>query len=298
MEFLKALFLYNLFSSEHHQGVKVFKVSRCHCGKTWLDVPWLGWRPPNLWPHWSWIDSGFDTFALRRRSEELDATLDHIRLNPAKTELLWLHLTVSIDACFWSVYWAIAKSSKYWRIYWLGRRICYWLHTPTTWWVFVTFTFDNWGSSINHSHEIQLTPWSIHPSLVSCLDYCNGVLAGQSAYAYQWLQSVLWSATRLVLKLLIHESVIDQIHYKLHWLRFPQRSLSSYALSKSEIFRNQLTKTLESFGFSSSVLFDHSDGVVLKPNHIHITCSAGIRLKTAFSNFSWESVVSSGVEFY
>ena len=52
---------------------------------------------------------------------------------------------------------------------------------------------------------------------------CNGVLAGQPAYVYKRLQSVLRSAARLVLKIPSHASVTVRMRDELHWLGFPHR---------------------------------------------------------------------------
>ena len=57
----------------------------------------------------------------------------------------------------------------------------------------------------------------------SRLDYCNGVLANAPLRLYNKLQSVMRSAARLVLRLPRRVSVSLAIRDRLHWLPFPQR---------------------------------------------------------------------------
>ena len=73
----------------------------------------------------------------------------------------------------------------------------------------------------------SLTTDSAH-SLVRALvhsrvDYCNGVLAGLPLFQINRLQSVLWTAARLVLRLPGWVSVSGLMRTRLYWLPFPER---------------------------------------------------------------------------
>ena len=57
----------------------------------------------------------------------------------------------------------------------------------------------------------------------SRLDYCNSVLVGLPEYMINCLQSVLWSAARLVLQLPMRSHALERMQVELHWLAYPHR---------------------------------------------------------------------------
>ena len=70
----------------------------------------------------------------------------------------------------------------------------------------------------------------------SRLDYCNGAFAGMFQYQIDWLQSVLRAAARLVLSLPKWASVSDAMHDKLHWLPFPERVEFKLCRSSTNVY--------------------------------------------------------------
>ena len=151
---------------------------------------------------------------------------NRLRLNPSKTELIWLGSEHNLKECS-SEPQLIANA---------------WI-TPSPCVRDLGVMVDNemtMTSHISHLTSVcyyhirqlravrrSLTTETAHAlvrALVnSRLDYCNGVLAGQPRYSYDKLQSVLRAAARLVLRLPGSASVKSLMRTKLHWLPFPDR---------------------------------------------------------------------------
>jgi hypothetical protein len=77
--------------------------------------------------------------------------------------------------------------------------------------------------TIRRSLTMETSQTLVQALVNSRLDYCNGVLTGMPKYSYDRLQSVLRAAARLVLQIPSSSSVSDLMRQKLHWLPFPQR---------------------------------------------------------------------------
>ena len=71
----------------------------------------------------------------------------------------------------------------------------------------------------------------------SCLDYCNGVLAGMPLGLSNRLQSVLRAAARLALGLPGRAPVMSAIHDMLHWLTYSQRVTFKLCLTTYKCLR-------------------------------------------------------------
>ena len=151
---------------------------------------------------------------------------NRLRLNPAKTELIWLassrrlHRCLS-DALLVSGVW-IQPSKK---VRNLGVIIdsdlslaSHISHVTS-----LCYFHIRQLRLVQRSLEQDTAETFVRSFIHSRLDYCNGVLAGQPAYVYKRLQSVLRSAARLVLKLPSHASVTVRMRDELHWLGFPHR---------------------------------------------------------------------------
>ena len=83
-----------------------------------------------------------------------------------------------------------------------------------------------------HLRQLRVVRWSLTTdsahSLIRALvhsrvDYCNGVLAGLPQTQINRLQSILRAAARLVLQLPGWASVSNLMRVQLHWLSIPQR---------------------------------------------------------------------------
>ena len=138
-----------------------------------------------------------------------------LKLNPSKTELVWLGSSRRWALPGWWTQhrWGTHQAgyARPWprRHDWHVTRTCFY-HLRQLRVVRRSLTTD--------------TAHSLVRALVhSQLDYCNGVLAGMFQYQIDRLQSVLRAAARLVLGLPKWASVSDAMHDELHWLPFPER---------------------------------------------------------------------------
>ena len=73
--------------------------------------------------------------------------------------------------------------------------------------------------SIPSSMAVQL----INCFVLSCINYCNSLLAGLPAYQLDRVQSILNFSTRLMYGRATYDHVTPILRDKLHWLRIPQR---------------------------------------------------------------------------
>jgi hypothetical protein len=149
-----------------------------------------------------------------------------LRLNPTKTELIWLGASRYVRQCPAGPHLVAGA-----------------LIRPTTQVRDLGVNVDSeltLAAHVNHVTSVcyyhirqlravrrSLTTDAVH-SLVralihSRLDYCNGVLANAPLELHKKLQSVLRSAARLVLRLPRRASVSLALRDRLHWLPFPQR---------------------------------------------------------------------------
>lgn len=151
---------------------------------------------------------------------------NRLRLNPSKTELIWLGASRYVRQCPTGPL-LVAGSPI----------------SPSTQVRDLGVVVDSELSLMAHVNRVtsvcyynirqlralrrSLTTDAVH-SLVralvlSRLDYCNGILANAPVGLYNKLQSVLRSAARLVLRLPRRASVTLAMRDRLHWLAFPQR---------------------------------------------------------------------------
>ena len=151
---------------------------------------------------------------------------NRLRLNPSKTELIWLGTIRRLQHCDgfnMTVCGAVIRPVE-----------CVWD---------LGVLIDSNMTLSNHVNNVagicfyqlrqlriihrSLTTDAAH-SLVRALihtrvDYCNGLLAAGPKYLHEKLQSVLRAAARLVLQLPYRASVSDIMRQQLHWLEMPDR---------------------------------------------------------------------------
>ena len=139
---------------------------------------------------------------------------NRLRLNPVKTELIWLASSRRLDQCPAGplfVSGAHVKPST--KVRDLGVYIDSDLSLSS-------HISQVTSTCFYHIRQLRLVRRSlteetsealVRSFIHSRLDYCSAVLAGQPDYVYKRLQSVLRSAARLVLKLSSRASVTDLI---------------------------------------------------------------------------------------
>ena len=151
---------------------------------------------------------------------------NRLRLNPSKTELIWLGTSRRLLHCEG-----------------LGMTVCGADVRPVECVRDLGVLIDSNMTLSNHVNNVagicfyqlrqlriirrSLTTDAAH-SLVRALihtrvDYCNGLLAAGPKYLLEKLQSVLRAAARLVLQLPYRASVSDIMRRQLHWLEMPDR---------------------------------------------------------------------------
>ena len=148
---------------------------------------------------------------------------NRLRLNPSKTELIWLdrrsRRSQHCDGFNMTVYGADVRPVDCVR----GIGVL----------IDSNMTLMNHGQQCGWHLLLSAMPVTYHPtdaahSLVQALihtriDYCNGLLAAGPKYLHEKLQSVLRAATRLVLQLPHLSSVSGIMRGQLHWLEMPDR---------------------------------------------------------------------------
>jgi hypothetical protein len=175
---------------------------------------------------------------------------NRLRLNPAKTELIWLGSARRLASCPME-----------------PQDLAGVLITPSTQVRDLGVMVDNDLSLTSHVSHItsscyyhirQLrtirrslsteTAHALVRALIhSRLDYCNGVLAALPQYQLTRLQSVLRSAARMVLRLPASASVTDAIRDKLHWLPVPQRIIFKLCMTAYKCQHNLAPQYLAEF---------------------------------------------------
>ena len=149
---------------------------------------------------------------------------NRLRLNPSKTELIWLGTSRRLQHCAG-----------------LTMSVCGADVRPVECVRDFGVLIDSNMTLLNHVNNVagicfyqlrqlriirrSLTTEAAH-SLVRALihtrvDYCNGLLAAGPKYLHEKLQCVLRAATRLVLQLPHRASVSDIMRRQLHWLEMP-----------------------------------------------------------------------------
>ena len=151
---------------------------------------------------------------------------NRLRLNPSKTELIWLGTSRRLQHCAgltMSVFGADVR--------------------PVEWVRDLGVLIDSNMTLLNHVNNVagicfyQLCQLRIirrsltteaAQSLIRAfihtrVDYCNGLLAAGPKYLHEKLQCVLRAAARLVLQLPHRASVSDLMRRQLHWLEMPDR---------------------------------------------------------------------------
>ena len=151
---------------------------------------------------------------------------NRLRLNPSKTELIWLGTSRRLQHCDG-----------------FNVTVCGADVRPVECVRDLGVLIDSNMTLSNHVNNVagicfyqlrqlriirrSLTTDAAH-SLVRALihtrvDYCNGLLAAGPKYLHEKLQSVLRAAARLVLQLPYRASVPDIMRQQLHWLEMPDR---------------------------------------------------------------------------
>ena len=151
---------------------------------------------------------------------------NRLRLNPSKTELIWLGTSRRLQHCDG-----------------LNMTVCGAVVRPVDCVRDLGVLIDSNMTLSNHVNNVagicfyqlrqlriirrSLTTDAAH-SLVRALihtriDYCNGLLATGPKYLHEKLQSVLRAAARLVLQLPYRASVSGIMRGQLHWLEMPDR---------------------------------------------------------------------------
>ena len=149
-----------------------------------------------------------------------------LRLNPMKTELIWLGSSRRLQSCPMEpqlIAGVLIKPVTMVRdlgVY-LDSDLSLRSHIANI--TKICFFHIRQLRLVRRSLTLETAEALMRSFIHSRLDYCNGILAGQPDYVYKRLQSVLRSAARLVLLLPCHASVTSLMRDKLHWLGFPYR---------------------------------------------------------------------------
>ena len=151
---------------------------------------------------------------------------NRLRLNPDKTEVIWLGSPRSLHHCPMMpmvISGAMIKPSTKVRNpgVTLDSNLSMTSHVNKL--IKVCFFHIRQLRLVRRSLTVDTAHDLVRSMIHSRLDYCNGVLAGSSVETVRRLQSVLKSAARLILLLPGHASVTNRMKKQLHWLTFPQR---------------------------------------------------------------------------
>ena len=89
------------------------------------------------------------------------------------------------------------------------------MNAQSRWWTLIR--------TVRRSLTTDSTKSLVHALIANRLDYCNSVLYRINTNATKILQSVLHSATRLIMRKRKFDSITPTIRDDLHWLPVPQR---------------------------------------------------------------------------
>ena len=178
-------------------------------------------------------NTGEVTQLVRRFSDCVNAVKDwmarnRLRLNPAKTEVIWLgstyhlqHAPITKEPLLISG--SLIIPSKHVRN--LGvifdGDLSMTVHVNKL--LSVCFYHIRQLRLVRRSLDIDETHALVRALIHGRLDYCNGVLAHLTIEKCKRLQSVLKAAAHQIFQMPGRASVTDLIRSKLHWLSFPER---------------------------------------------------------------------------
>ena len=151
---------------------------------------------------------------------------NRLKLNPTKTELIWLGSHRRIQQCSTDpllIAGALIKPSSHVRDLGVIFDSDLSMSTHVNKLIGVCFFHLRQLRLIRRSLDVEATHALVRALIHSRLDYCNGVLAGLPVERLRRLQSIMKASARLVLRLPSHASVTERMHRQLHWLDIPQR---------------------------------------------------------------------------
>ena len=151
---------------------------------------------------------------------------NRLKLNPTKTELIWLGSPRRIQQCSTApllIAGALIQPSSHVRDLGVIFDSDLSMSTHVNKLISVCFFHLRQLRLIRRSLDVEAAHALVRALIHSRLDYCNGVLAGLPVERLRRLQSVMKASARLVLRLPNHASVTDRMHKQLHWLDIPQR---------------------------------------------------------------------------
>ena len=150
---------------------------------------------------------------------------NRLRLNPPKTEFIWLGLTRRLASCTFdpiTIGGEIIQPSLTVRDLgaYIASSIGFAEHVA--WLVRMCYFHIRQLRSIRRSLTESLHAL-VRALVLTCLDYCNGLLGRTPKCLLSLLSGVLRGAAQLILLLPWTSSVADRIHIELHWLDIPSR---------------------------------------------------------------------------
>ena len=150
---------------------------------------------------------------------------NRLKLNPTKTEFIWLGSPRRIQQCSTApllIAGALIQPSSHVRDLWVIFDSDLSMSTHVNKLISVCFFHLRQLRLIRRSLDVEAAHALVRALIHSRLDYWNGVLAGLPVERLRRLQSVMKASARLVLRLPSHASVTEQMHRQLHWLDIPQ----------------------------------------------------------------------------
>ena len=151
---------------------------------------------------------------------------NRLRLNPSKTELIWLGSSRRLQHCpAGKVRISDADIQPAESVIGLGVLIdsAMTLTTHVNHLVGVCFFQLRQIKIIRRSITTDAAHSLVRAPIHARVDYCNGLLVSCPKYLTDKLQSVLRAAARLVLQLPYRSSVTEVMHRQLHWLDIQNR---------------------------------------------------------------------------
>ena len=155
-----------------------------------------------------------------------------LRLNPSKTEIIWLGSSRRLkrcpmeSVCISGAWIQPAKQVRDLGVI-LDGELTMIPHVNKL--VSVCYFHIRQLRTVRRSLTLEAAHALVRALIHTRLDYCNSVLVGLPNNINDRLQSVLRSAARLVLRLPSRCSVFDRMTQELHWLGFPERPIYKIA---------------------------------------------------------------------
>ena len=152
---------------------------------------------------------------------------NRLRLNPSKTEFIWLGSTRRLARCTFdpiTIGGEIIQPSQTVRDLgaYIDSSIGFAEHVTRL--VKTCYFHIRQLRSIRRSLTIESSHALVRALVLTRLDYCNGLLGGAPKCLLSPLSGVLRAAARLILLLPLTSSVSDRIRTELHWLDIPIKS--------------------------------------------------------------------------